>query len=523
MLLENKDSGTCVVRHGKAEITWSMRFLEKARTAEANMFNEINSFWASLPETKQKEIFDIYCEIKEVFESAVSDQVVLMQTIRPILKRLYELHPFEDVFDHVFLRCNVLIPEGFINEFSSEEVLVGTRDRTYVREDYRRLVTLAVLLRPVLPVWGEFIAQTHRETGTVWKEYYAFQLLVQTNLYEGFQTGDYSQPLERLRIYIEGLLGREKANTSAILGGISSENYPTWVLALVIVRRIGPGDVSGNPNEPHLVTSAYRYVVQKIKGTDGQFMGTVSPKIVPDGGEGENNLSKLEGYKARQEIPEGDISVIEHYVKNYSMEAAKRIAPDIPESLVRESLASVQALATEEIQDVQLTLAQWVTADVIPPRGIYYISKSCVLTMLGITQAVLWHWGFPELAAVATAKTIQSSEELAMFGVETRARIPREMVEKLDLLYPFIRKSRKAERLKQKNHAVQAIEEMETLVSHHDWRLTLPRAWINEVNPNEAGVQSMRFAVPQDIKIKLAELVIEIAERRKYSNDNSRN
>jgi hypothetical protein len=319
--------------------------------------------------------------------------------------------------------------------------------------------------------------------------------------------------MERLRVYVEKSLPPDKSLAAAILGGaISSEDFPTWMLGLVLVRRLSVGDVRGLDPVSSLVTFIYKYIDQKARGHDNTFIGMVKDKIVEGlGQEGENNLSKLEGYKIKQEIPAGDITVIEHYVEDI-YNVALRICPDIDPELVRQSEESTRLLANYQIWQPQMKIMQWVLKPVVPPRGLMYLNKMLALRAMAAAQALLWHRGHFEIAALLSAIEQDNSDAQQLMGTETRARIPKELTEVLDKLYPFSRKppGKSKANAKRLNPASEAIDSVAGALNEHAWRLTLPSEWTAKVTGNK---NTRRYGVPHDIKVKLANLTIAIAQR----------
>jgi len=323
-----------------------------------------------------------------------------------------------------------------------------------------------------------------------------------------------SEAMERLRVYVDHSLPADKSKSAAILGGISSEDFPTWVLGLVVVRRLTVGDVRGMDPQTTLITLIYKYIHSRVKSHDNSFIGLVKEKSVEGNSaqDGENNLSKLEGYKVKQDIPAGDVVALERFMQDVQG-LAMRVCPDMEPSLLQQSLQTVQLLENEQIREPQLLLTQWIMSKAISPRGLRLVSKKQCLDAMAITQAALWHRGHFELAALVSA-VAQTNEngELQQGGVDSRARIPKETIEELHELYPYPRrpsgKILKAGR--QPSPGQIAVENMAEMFSECDWRLTLPSEWIAKMTN---GRTSRRYYVPHDIKIKLANLVKSLGQR----------
>lgn len=494
------------LEHGNESIAWNIALFDKMSfSGEFDIFEQINGYWEHLPKADQDKIFDVYKRIRDVFD-AIWETNELTKQLHALIKELYTYHELSDIKHWKDFHSNLMLPDGLREAFKESHETPGTRERTYLKDDYHWLVTLSIALRAMIPVWGEFIARTKKDTGTTFKEYYAFQLLAYANIYK-------SEPMERLRVYVEHSLPLDKSKAAAILGGISSEDFPLWVLGLVVVRRLSVGDVRGTDPNSSLVTFIYKYIGQKVKGHDNSFIGMVKDKpFEGHGQEGENNLSRLEGYKVKQEIPAGDIAIIGFYAQDINALALK-IAPDIDLNLVRLSEQSVQALSHEQIWPPQIALMQWVLKQqqAIPPRGLQHLSKTSILRCMAVTQALLWHRKHYELAALLSAVEQSNVDEQQLGGTDSRARISKEQMEVLETLFPYSRRpSGKQKVAKRPNPAAESIDSMSVLFSEHDWKLTLPSEWVGQITGNK---NNRRYAVPHDVKIKLASLAIVIAQR----------
>jgi len=505
-----------IMEHNDEQVMWNIALFDKMNTTDRSgleekfdIFEQINAYWAYLPIQKQANIFASYKNIKNIFDM-VWDTTELTKQLYVTVADLFSHHELADIKHWIDFHSNLILPNKLEETFKDSHENQGTRERTYLKDDYKWLLSLSVALRIMIPIWGEFIARTKKETGTVFKEYYAFKLLAYTNIAR-------SEPMERLRVYVEHSLPAEKSKSAAILGGISSEDFPTWILALVVVRRLAIGDVRGIIPNSSLITYIYKFIGGKVKGHDSSFIGSVKDKIIDGSGQdSENNLSRLEGYKIKQEIPAGDIAIISFYLKDTDA-LARKVCPDIDLELVRACVASAQNLETEQIWSPQITLIQWVLKTVIPPRGMLYINKQLSLKAMGVASALLWHKKHYELAGLISAIEYDNKDELMLAGSDSRARIAKDQLEVLDVYYPFSRKPVGKQRVvKRVNPAVESIDLVSTQFSEHEWRFTLPDMFVAKVTGN---ANNRRLIIPYDIKVKLAALVIALASRSFFTKE----
>ena len=489
--------------HNSEELSFNIALFDRmSYSGGYQIFEQINGYWSYIQPSVQDKIFNIYKQIREVYDS-VWDVNELTIRLHALVKELFELHLLDDIHHWTWFHSNALLPDGLRESFKDSHETPGTRERTYLKDDYKWLVSLSISLRIMIPIWGEFIART-KKNNTVFKEYYAFLLLSHSNLIN-------SEPMERLRVYVEHSLPADKSISSAIYGGIDSGEFPTWVLGLVTVRRLSIGDVRGVDPTSSLVTFIYKYIGQKVKSHDNSFIGRVNDKRSDsESSDSENNLSKLEGYKIKQAIPAGDIAIISYYLEN-THNLAIRVCPDIDLNLVDITIQSVKVLENKQIWTPQRTLAQWVMKKVIPPNSLLHIKKIQVLDVLGIATAVLWHKGYFELAGLLCAINQDNTTELSIGGTDSRSRITKEQLEQLEIYYPYTRKPvGKQKILKKINPAVESIESTATMFSEHDWILTLPGYMVEKITGNG---NNTRYSVPFNIKNTLCDLALSLAKR----------
>lgn len=490
--------------HQSQEIKWDIALFDKVSyKGDYDIFEQINQYWEKLPSSTQDKIFEVYRAIKETF-NVVWDTDELTKQLYVLVRDLYVYHDLADIKHWKDFYSTLMTPIHFEDLYREGHEASRTRERTYLKDDYQWLVTLTIALRPMIPIWGEFITRTRKDKGTAFKEYYALKLMAYANIAA-------SEPMERLRVYVEHSIPADKSKAAAIFAGLSSDEFPTWILGLVLVRRLSVGDVRGLDPKTHLITYIHGFIIAKVKGLDNNFLKTIikDKPIEGQGQEGENNLSRIEGYKIKQEIPAGDIALLGYYMRDVSA-IARKICPDIPLELLDASLISVQVLETEQIWEPQIILMQWVLKREFPPRGLLHLSKPLTLRAMAVTQALLWHRGYFELAGLLSAVEQVNTGEIQCDTLALRA-IPKEAIERLHVLFPYVRKSLgKAKATKQISVADDAIKSVAELFSIREWKLTLPNDWVATVTGNK---YEREYLVPSEIKIKLASLAIALAER----------
>jgi hypothetical protein len=491
-----------IIEHNGAELRWNVVNFDKRvfTSLDNDVCKHINQYWSALPAYKQEKIFEIYNSIRNALEN-IFDTITLTTTLLPLVKALYEEHKLEDLEHWIHWKSDIIIPDRFEESYIVDDLKPGNRAKTYTRPDYSGLVALALSLRLMIPIWGEFIYRTKGDTGTNFKEFLSFQLLETTELMT-------SAPMEKLKLYVENNIQTDKSISSAILNCIGSVDYAQWLLSLVTVRRLCIGDITGSNPITNLVTFIFNFISQKVAGNNNSSFGQmIKDKIFESpSSSGDHNASRTEGYKIKQETPTGDIAILEHYL-NDPIQVAIKLDPNVDIELLKSCLSTSKALENELLWKSQVLLTQWILQKVVSPRGIIHLTKQKTINAIAIAQTWLWQRGHKELSCLISAIASDNSSEMQLSGIDSRARISRDQMEILQKVYPFATIKSQKQKTKPVNDAVAAIDSLASMFSQRDWILTAPIDHVKIITGNE---NYTRYSAPHDIKILIAKVVIDL-------------
>ena len=486
---------------------------EVVQLSDAKHFEEINQFWASLPSDRQAEIWRLYKEMRKVFDE-FRDMFGIQKKLQRLVKELYALMPLSEVSHWRRFHSRIRIPNTIKHQYGPDD----PPERTYIQADYGELVDLTISLRAMVPIWAAYIDATKREAGNVHKEYMALGLLQQTHLMEDEMIGDRLSPMARLREFVEAVVKHNQdkgPSATTIMAGIGSTELPLVILAQTVVRRLAISEINVSDDAVNIITNVFNFVANQIKQMDKKigtkiFGGKVNEKSPPKASSTEEaNDSIVEMYKVKQEVSDGKLVMINVYTEQPETMALK-IDPSLDLEKLQSCLAAARALDREAIRPHHTTIAQWILATCLPARGVPLLNKPSLLRALGVTQAVLWHWGFHDLAVLSTATPLTSQRGEMLGLLESRSRIPKELLETLQVLYPHYQIQRgKQTTTRQQNVAARAIDGFCELIANSDWQLHAPSELI-ELSSRVPNTK--RLIVPADIRAQLAKLIIHLAQ-----------
>ena len=134
---------------------------------------------------RKKLIFNCYKDIKEVLDRVSlfgEDRVNVKQLSNELpakVASLYNLMPLEEIEQWSNKFSQVQFPTGLKIQHEDDDKLP---DKTYLVSDYKGLVILTLTLRPMVPIWGEYVRLIQKQTGTLFKEYVGIKLINHTQI-----------------------------------------------------------------------------------------------------------------------------------------------------------------------------------------------------------------------------------------------------------------------------------------------------------------------------------------------------
>lgn len=491
-----------IITHGKEELLWDVNAFDKSNfSGTFNMYHYNNLYWAKKSAEEQNQIFEIFKLIRRAFDE-INEWKRLSKTLQPLIQKLFEHHEINDVRTWILYHTDIQFPRDLKDSYIKNNDKTGSREQTYIVGDYQRLIALTLCLRLMIPIWGEFISQTRRDTGTSFKEYYAFLLLSNTNLFQ-------SEAMEKLTTYVKYSMPDERSNAT-VIGGISTEDYPLWILSLVVIRCICTKDLSGHQPEFSLIPYIYNHVKERVRRSESSFDGMVKEKrLTESGSDSEGRTSGLEEYKIRQENTPGDV-VLVNFAMSDIVAATKMMYPDINMDLLLNALDTSKILMKKKLESPQITLLQWMFKPYISTRGIGMLGKPETVAALGAVQAILWHTNHHVLSALSTAVVVEDSS----YGVshtESRARIPKNISDEIQIYYPFTQRTPvRQKNAKPTNLCLQAIDKVCEEFSSFNWYVSMDKSFLTHVT---GSATNRDMVIPHDIRVRVANLVLDIVKR----------
>lgn len=502
-------SSQALISHGKEtplEFSISMFGKDSFDSEGIELFYFINRYWESLPETQQKEIYDLYKQFQDVMDTILNkdEQQTL---ITEIAGKLMKYHRVDYIKTWILANPSITFPEDIKEECVEDINRNVTHDRTIVKRDYLEIIAMSLAMRAMIPVWGTYIPTIKNEAGTSHKEKYAFELLRDTEYY-------FCRAATVITNYIEATVKEDKANPNILNMGISSDDYARIMMCTTCVRKVSVADISGRKTVPHVIKLIYKSIVSKLQNIDRDYETGIKNKDdeskASDKGSEENKLSVWERYRIIYELDIGTVVELNHSAKNLKVIIDKLGLTEHGEFVVS-CIESAQVLISRPLEEPQLTILKWVIKEAVIPRGVPYIeTMQTVATLIGIAQAKLWVEGHKYLAILASSYSHVSEAGMIVSASASKDHISKELKDEIAKIYPCREKTLdRRDTGKEANLTLQSFDNLVNSLSRFVWRPTANPKLVAEV----FGKELNRIPVRPTIKTDIANLVLDVGYR----------
>lgn len=493
------NQNTVTVAHRNVEVSFNITPLKRSRLINEDLFNEINEYISGLDHNIQFQIFEVYKNIREIRDYSVGIAFHIQQkdTIDEVTK-LYKLLDVDRL--RLFaMRANIKYPPGLVRRDSEQALSLNVNENiNYYKEDYDGLVVMVLALRPMIPIWGEYIEIYKSAVGNRYREYSAFQLLSNSTFY----TQDF---VERVRRYIgewratsSGMARRELSADAAVLDGISSDSLTDYLLSIVLVRRISLTPIHATSEKDSIISNLYGYLKSKMDETANNFRTKKKYDDTVDVGDKNGDGSILDKYKISTKLTHGDIQFIKSYTSD-PVKVAQEVDPTVDLFILQECV-DINRDINITVDKHQRLITQWTLYSVFPPQGFFELNRKEVVNLISVAQALLTHWGFNELALIISASVDNATMNAPTL---TRAGITDDLLRELDEIYPYRRSvSRQSEK---SNVAHEEIHKLSVELLSKTF-LTNPTPTLVE----RMGLINIEYNCPVNIINLLAQLLIKV-------------
>lgn len=525
---KSKSKKFIIVEHGNTQLQWNFppRTWNTDPETNAESFDQLNIYFGLLDSATQANIFAEYENVHKLLRSTDVAYVHcedLIEAIRPCMEKLFSYIDPVKFYDWVWVNLKPSIPLSASAIRFDPNTMPGTRERTYLLEDYKGLIPLCIIIRAATPVWFDFATVTKDQLSREHKDIYSYSLI--ENSWPAK-----SGAMKRLEEFVDHTVGADRNNPAIILAGIATDDVIYWALSSLVITRLPIVDVMGYNTATPVVSALYNFVRHRI-GTIGSSQPAIKNKFAESSfSSDENNQSYLEGFRNRIALTIGQESYGDYYLERQthvmnaigSGRKAKlsgfhdleieyallnRVAPGIDMALVKDALQSSKTLQSVNITDQQITIAAWLFHPYSQVRTVGNLFKERISMMLGLAQAVLLHHGKVELARLVTAAYHPLGDSAASYTFgDSISSLRATEREQFSVVFPFVQHSRK----KPKNFVIDDVYNLVSSLQGYDINCTFSEETLRRVQDNNSN---RKFFLKRDTVMMFMNYAKWLAER----------
>lgn len=497
----NRDSVRVVKNDGEV-LVFSTNSVYKPSSAlnAGSVFGIVNNFIkTSLSPADQDTMWNHFLTAKELLLNPLSMQAT-QDKLETVVRRIYDLIDIDRFHYFVEIKGGIVVPSDVMSNYNQVDESF-TQDKTYLRDDYVKLVVLSVAIRLLIPIWGEFVSITKDSVPDAQKEFRAYQLIRKSNLknYPAFG---------RLLTYIREShrSSKQAQSIGPTLGGIGREEVPEWIAGVLIVRKLGMINIHADQSSSNVISQVSVYIDTTMRNMEKKFGDIVQEKrnaaSVVDG---EKDPSFLETFRVKQALPFGNIVASDVFAEDI-YQICYTIDSTIPKELVAAVEQVTEGLVDEVYDESNVILSQWVLSTSISPALYEVLEKRTNINAMIATQCLLHHWGYHELALLATGLNLRTGSGS---GLNDRMMKPTlEHMQKLDRVFPYqIQQRTRASKSKPANFALPIIHTMGVRMTRSRKAVRCPAFLTQEMVPSVDRHGHM--SVPPNIVHQLIDLICD--------------
>ena len=374
-------------------------------------FGEINRYLASLTTSQSEKLYQVYQQVPPIFEMHYSKWV---DALKVIVRDIYDICDPERITRYVD-QYQLAGPMDQIGLSANEN---SDPERTYNADKYSRLMGMAVALRLVVPIWGDFLKQMTVFIDRKQARIQAPQILADSKIVK-------LQAYEEMVRFVEVTLESIKVDMATMITGLGSDIQTDICIGTVLVRRVAPGLISTREN---MVSAMFYNVQQQLSRRE-----TIKEKR-PEGSD-DDERDHMGVYLIKEEIPAGQIAINDLYCENV-VNMILNTDPTVPNALAKACAKLAKEMRNSDFTpfEYNLRLANW-SLKGVDPDTLGSISPDNKINVLATTFGLLLHWGYPGLALLATAQPLVDDSGKPKTTQVSRKQIPAHLDQELDRIY----------------------------------------------------------------------------------------
>lgn len=412
---------------GHEQIELDLTDFYKDQSNLTTLYDQINEYVATLPMYTQKEIYDVFYKIySNEYKQNYGDinYVVKLENKIAKVSELLNYNNFKIWMSHK--ESKMIIPENIIDDYVYDPDMNTTREKTYVRREYKDLISLIVFIRALSPLYLDFYNYIKQITNHYY--YKMFMLFVKSDIYV-------SPEIEKLKSYIEvnqlTLVGNNKNEHLIINAGLSNDDILDSLVSEIIFNKLLTIDFFNK--KCNIISFIFQTIKYKGNFSTLDSIAIRSKTTIND--PNKEDISYFEDYRKTSNIPIGTVVEIQHAVSNIEFLVNALGHSNFNFDMYQKELENLPLLMKNKIDKIQIYLLGWFISKIINPRALYYIENKKLVELLLFAKTVLLN---NDQTFIATLLSSYRSKENNYINIIIKTSVNKTLAKRLSKNYKFI-------------------------------------------------------------------------------------
>lgn len=448
------------------------------------------------------------------------EELSLISSLEPLNTQIfYSILNTIDIEEmHMFLSRIISVPSGLEEKFVQDVNGTLNAIQTYTKREYAELITLATLLKLVMPILGKYM---DTKSSLINKNLKEILFLPIFSNYPRFKN---MAAFKKLELFAEKAYIKEQSAESdavrSILVGIPKDETVKWLFASSLFLGLMSVSTINDNDEANIIKKIFKSILSSRinKRTDNTKIKNKANTI--GGGAGEENQESVS--EACRVVTDKTPGTIEEL--NWSCESPQFIIKQLPAkefkvsseitAQVYRTMISYSKEAPFIVPDSTFALLGWIFQLPLNHYDSFpYLRMKELYSAIAVAYSHLYVNGFKDIGLMLLSKVVAEDDDESLGGynnIGTIAKIPDTLKKELDYYYPVKKNKVFGKNIEEISIAEPSINELSRLMFAEEFLTFAPKEHILEVKKNSF---SPIVIATGDLKIRLAELLLFLNKR----------
>ncbi len=350
------------------------------------IYEQVNMYMTVLPLGLQEEVYEIF---KHMYYKRYTDNysdIIYTKAVEDAIGNASALLNYEKFKSWmVGLEAGIQMPENVLAEYVPDQDMTTTKEKTYIKSEYRDLVSLITFIRALSPVYLKYY--NYFKERASFQYYKLFTLFSQSDLVDSEECVKLQEYIAANYLTLKGTARNEKLIIGA---GLSDDDITDTLTAEVVFNKLISIDFF------YKKCNAISYIFQTVRHK-GDFVTPGSDNIRGKGSKTETGsevTSYYEDHRKTSDVPIGTVAEIQHelaYIE--SIVSQLGYTKSFDRAMFEKEMENASVLMNIRLENIQIYLLGWFLGKAINARRLQYIEYAKLVELTLMAKVILINEG----------------------------------------------------------------------------------------------------------------------------------